>query len=84
MLPLRASGGDDGLHTLWAVVDGLCTAAMLAAAPAAVAGWRPAAWILAGVVAAFVASHVVISTVAFRRTMRRPWPRVEPVPDDDW
>ena len=58
-------------------------ALILAGAVAAIAGWRPAGWLLVGVVAAGLAVGVAIGAAAYRRTMQRAWPRVEPLRDDD-
>jgi hypothetical protein len=37
---------------------------------------------LAGVIG-YVGMHLVRGVVHYRRTMRRPWPRVPPIEDDD-
>ena len=42
-----------------------------------------AVWIIVAAVAGIVASQIATSLVRYRRTMRRPWPKVEPQPDDD-
>jgi hypothetical protein len=39
--------------------------------------------VIAVAAAALVAAQVAISFVHYRRVMRRPWPAVEPVADDD-
>ena len=40
--------------------------------------------ILVGVAAgALVAAQITIALIHYRRTMRRPWPAVEPLSDDD-
>jgi O-antigen/teichoic acid export membrane protein len=40
--------------------------------------------VIVGVAAgALVATQVTIALVHYRRTMRRDWPAVEPLPDDD-
>jgi hypothetical protein len=44
---------------------------------------RAAAFVALTALAATLAVHLVISIVAYRRTMRREWPRVEPITDDD-
>ena len=46
-------------------------------------GWRPAAWILIAALCTIVGAHVTISAIAYRRTMRRAWPRVAALPFDD-
>jgi hypothetical protein len=74
----------DRLDALWYLLGTLGTGAIILGGYAAAFGWRPAAWILVAVVAATVAGHVLIAAIRYRRTMRRPWPRVEPLSDDDW
>jgi hypothetical protein len=49
----------------------------------AVAAWRPAAVIMIGAFTLGVAAHVALAVVKYRRTMTRPWPKVQPLPDDD-
>ena len=47
--------------------------------------WRPAAFVmLAGAVGQLLL-HQAVGFVVYRRVMRRPWPTVEPLEnDDDW
>jgi hypothetical protein len=73
----------DRLDWLWQVLGTVVTGAIIVGAFAALAGWSPAAWILVAVIAAAVAGHVVIAVLRYRQVMRRPWPKVEPLPDDD-
>jgi hypothetical protein len=44
---------------------------------------RPAAFIAIVAFAAVLAMHVLLAVVEYRRTMRRPWPNVPPLLDDD-
>jgi uncharacterized membrane protein YoaK (UPF0700 family) len=74
---------DAALVRLWGRLGNVMTGLILLGALGAVAGWRPSAWLLVGALTAVVAGHLAISAVAYRRTMRREWPRVEPLPDDD-
>jgi uncharacterized membrane protein HdeD (DUF308 family) len=74
---------DKRLGQLWSWLDLAGTLVILAGLYAAAAAWRPAAWILVGAVAVIVGGHVTIAWVAYRRTMRRAWPRVAPIPFDD-
>jgi O-antigen/teichoic acid export membrane protein len=39
--------------------------------------------VIAASLGLLVASQVTIAVVHYRRTMRRPWPAVEPIADDD-
>jgi hypothetical protein len=78
-----ATTPDPGLHRLWAWLGSVAGAGLGLAGLAALGGWGPAGWILVAALAALVAGHVWISAVSYRRTMRREWPRVEPLTDDD-
>jgi Na+/melibiose symporter-like transporter len=73
----------DRLDSLWQVLGTVATGAVVIGAFAALAGWSPAAWILVAVVAAAVVGHLVVAILRYRKIMRRPWPKVEPLPDDD-
>jgi hypothetical protein len=46
-------------------------------------GWRPGAIIAVAALAATVLIHVVNGVIEYRRVMRRPWPEVDPLRDDD-
>jgi hypothetical protein len=76
----------DRLDALWQVLGTVVTGAIIVGGFAAVAGWGPAAWVLIAVVTAAVVGHVVIAILRYRQVMRRPWPTVEPLADedDDW
>jgi O-antigen/teichoic acid export membrane protein len=39
--------------------------------------------VIAASLGSLVAAQVTIALVHYRRTMRRPWPTVEPIADDD-
>jgi len=45
--------------------------------------WHPAAFIALGGLIGRLVMHHVIGIVAYRRSMRRPWPHVAPLNDDD-
>jgi hypothetical protein len=68
---------------IWASTDSFALLALLVGLYGGGLGWRPAAWILLGALTLRIGSHLVIGTIAYRRTMRREWPAVEPVPFDD-
>jgi hypothetical protein len=68
---------------LWSQLGALVSGALVLGALTALGGWRPAAWVLVAALAALLAGHVWISVVSYRRTMRREWPRVAALPDDD-
>jgi putative effector of murein hydrolase LrgA (UPF0299 family) len=47
--------------------------------------WREAAYVALGAFVATLVVHVTVAIVNYRRVMRREWPKVEPiVEDDDW
>jgi hypothetical protein len=79
-----SSRRESGLAYLWSGADALGTMLILVGVVAAVLGWRPSAWLLVGTVTALIWGRVAIAAVAYRWTMRRPWPQVQPLTDDDW
>lgn len=40
-------------------------------------------WVVAGFVTALIALHLAVGIWGYRRVMRREWPKVEPLADDD-
>jgi hypothetical protein len=72
------------LERLWSASGILLQAALLLGILLAVAEKRVGAWLLLAAVVGLVAAHLAISLVAYRQIMRRPWPQVEPLSDDDW
>jgi hypothetical protein len=74
---------EPGLTLVWSLATlGFDVVAGFAAI-AALASWDPSAWILVTALGALIAVHVGVGAIAYRRTMRRPWPAVSPLPDDD-
>ena len=51
---------------------------------AGVLGWRPGAWAMLAAVCGQISGHLVIGMTTYRAVMRRPWPSVAPLTDDDW
>jgi hypothetical protein len=50
---------------------------------AAFLGWRPGAFVaIAGALLLFL-EHLAAGVWSYRRVMRRPWPKVPPIEDDD-
>jgi hypothetical protein len=56
---------------------------VVAAGIAAAAGWRPAGYLLIAAFGGRLAAHLAAGFANFRATMDRPWPQVQPRPDDD-
>jgi hypothetical protein len=46
-------------------------------------GWRAGAVVALIALCASLALHVMNGLIEYRRVMRRPWPQVEPLDDDD-
>jgi hypothetical protein len=46
-------------------------------------GWRPGVVFMLAGVSGFVAGHLIMGLTEYRRIMRRPWPKVSPLDDDD-
>ena len=74
---------DVRLWRLWGRADILLQVAVALAVIAAIKGSPLLAFGVLAAVAARVVAHVGVAVVAYRRTMRRPWPEVEPLRDDD-
>jgi len=49
----------------------------------ALLGWRPGAFLAVGGASLTFAWHLGLGVFSYRRTMRRPWPNVQPIEDDD-
>jgi hypothetical protein len=62
---------------------GLFLALALGVVAAVFVGWRIGAIIAVAALAASVLLHVVNGAIEYRRVMRRPWPAVDPLRDDD-
>ena len=46
-------------------------------------GWRPGAYLLLAALLCILLGHLVTGLTEYRRVMRRPWPKVTPLNDDD-
>jgi hypothetical protein len=78
-----AAARDPGLTLTWRLATLGFDVVAVVAGIAALARWSPSAWILVTALGAMVAIHVGVGAIAYRRTMRRPWPAVRPLADDD-
>jgi hypothetical protein len=67
------------LSLLWTVL-------LVVGAYAGVFGWRPGAFIMLAAVCCTIAGHLLVGVTEYRRAMRRAWPEVQPLEDDedDW
>jgi ABC-type thiamin/hydroxymethylpyrimidine transport system permease subunit len=61
----------------------LSTLVVVAGTVGVLTGARSGAWVIVGGLCLGSASSIAIALVAYRRTMRRPWPQVAPLADDD-
>ena len=59
------------------------SAATVAGALTAVAGWRPGVVIMLAGFVGTLAAHLLVGISGYRRAMRRPWPDVRPLVDED-
>jgi hypothetical protein len=59
---------------------------LFAGAFGAALSWRPGAFLLLIAAAGLLTTHLFIGVSAYRETMNRPWPPVQPLAedDDDW
>ncbi len=68
-------------------VVGVAVAALLVVGLSSAPFWRPGLWFLLAAAAVLLVGHLALGVVGYRRVMRRPWPKVEPLDrddDDDW
>ena len=82
-------GSQDTLQRSWRLAGSTGLGLIVVAAwIAATTESHAAAWMVVATLAALVVAHLAIASISFRRTMRREWPRVEPLPldddEDDW
>ena len=68
----------------WRMIDGVAGMLVLAGAVGAALDWRGGAFLAVAGILAAVVGHVAIGVADYRDTMRRRWPRVPPVVDDDF
>jgi hypothetical protein len=50
----------------------------------AIAGWRIGAFVMLGAVCLDFTWHLVAGIAGYCSVMRRPWPKVAPLEDDEW
>ena len=72
------------LQGLWRQLDVAFTTLLLIGAFVALGGSETGAWLLLAALGGLLVSHLTISVLSYRRTMSRPWPRVEALHDDPW
>jgi hypothetical protein len=46
-------------------------------------GWRPSAYFMITALLGYIVMHLLMGITEYRRVMRRPWPQVPPIDDDD-
>jgi hypothetical protein len=72
------------LAWLYTVVDLVSLYLALGAVAAGVVfDWKPGAWIAVCALFVHFAAHVTVGIVGYVQTMRRPWPSLPPLEDDD-
>lgn len=72
------------LYRLWALVAPVCTLLVIAGLYSAFLGWRPGAFLTIGGLTVLIGSRCTLAIIEYRRVMSRPWPKVQPLRDDDW
>jgi len=65
------------------VADSLFTLLIVVGALAAIAGWFPGIYLALAGFFGHLAGHLIVGRVGYREVMRRPWPEVHPLDDDD-
>ena len=79
----RMRADDARRAKLWALGTHAATLALAVAVVSAVFGWAPGALLVLGALALATGVHLVVAFSAYRAVMRRTWPEVQPLPDDD-
>jgi hypothetical protein len=74
---------DRTLGVLWRSTMGVTALAVLAGCLFALGNSRAGAWVAVTALVVGVPANLALSAVKYRRTMRRPWPAVQPLADDD-
>jgi hypothetical protein len=72
------------LYRLWALADRAFLPLLLVGGGGAALGWRGGGYILLAAVFGRIGAHLLVSSVQYRRVMRRRWPPVAPLQDDEW
>jgi hypothetical protein len=68
---------------VWAIGSRFATVALVFVVAAALFDWALGAVIALAAVAVTGAIHIGVGIWSYRTVMRRPWPEVRPLPDDD-
>jgi hypothetical protein len=76
-------GTTPALRQVFSWVNLLTPGVLLVGAYGALLEWRPGAYLLIAALTLSVAANLAVGVLAYRRTMSRPWPRVQPLTDDD-
>jgi hypothetical protein len=71
------------LARLVGAADSLFTLLILVGALAAIAGWLPGIYLALAGFFGYLADHLIVGVAGYREVMRRPWPKVRPLDDDD-
>ncbi len=80
---MASRAAPDRLALVWKSIDVLLQIALVAGASLGLTGHRVGAWLMVAAVTGFVLNHVSVGLIGYRRAMSRPWPKVEPLDDDD-
>ena len=74
--PNAVALGAARLSPFWLIV-------MIVGVYGAAFGWRPGAYLMITALLGEIGGHLLTGITEYRRVMRRPWPQVPPIDDDD-
>lgn len=83
MTSASPTGERAALRLVFSWVNVLGTALLGIGGLGAVWDWRPGAYVMIAALAITVLAHVVVGVLGYLDVMSRPWPRVQPLTDDD-
>jgi hypothetical protein len=72
------------LLRVWRILGLLDTPTLLVGGVATATRHRWGAYLLIGYVVIRIGFHATVGAWGYRDVMRRPWPKVRPLDDDDW
>jgi hypothetical protein len=77
------SGTTPLLRHLFSWINLVAPGLLLVGAYGAVFEWRPGAYVMVAALTLSVFANLAVGALAYRQTMNCPWPRVQPLRDDD-
>lgn len=71
------------LARFFGLADSIFTLLIVVGALAAIGGWLSGIYLALAGFGGHLMGHLIVGVVGYRDVMRRPWPKVPPLDDDD-